>query len=55
MNTVEQGRALAETSGIVVTTPLLEWTAAQIVACAVTGHRRHQPCALGGTAPVITR
>ena len=30
MSTVERGRALAATSGIVVTTPLLEWTAAQI-------------------------
>ena len=30
MSTVERGRALAVTSGIVVTTPLLEWTAAQI-------------------------
>ena len=30
MSTVEHGRALAATSGIVVTTPLLEWTAAQI-------------------------
>ena len=32
MSTVERGRALATTSGIVVTTPLLEWTAAQIAA-----------------------
>ena len=32
MSTVERGRALAATSGIVVTTPLLEWTAAQIAA-----------------------
>jgi len=32
MDTVERGRALATTSGIVVTTPLLEWTAAQISA-----------------------
>ena len=29
-STVERGRALAATSGIVVSTPLLEWTAAQI-------------------------
>ncbi len=32
ISTVERGRALAATSGIVVTTPLLEWTAAQIAA-----------------------
>ena len=32
MSAVEQGRALAATSGIAVTTPLLEWTAAQIAA-----------------------
>jgi DNA-binding CsgD family transcriptional regulator len=32
MSSVEQGRALADSSGIVVTTPLLEWTAAQISA-----------------------
>jgi DNA-binding CsgD family transcriptional regulator len=32
MGTVEHGRALASASGIVVTTPLLEWTAAQISA-----------------------
>lgn len=32
MSTVEHGRALASASGIVVTTPLLEWTAAQISA-----------------------
>nr|WP_137147732.1 LuxR family transcriptional regulator [Mycolicibacterium sp. CR10] len=30
MDTVERGRALAAMSGIVVTTPLFEWTAAQI-------------------------
>jgi DNA-binding CsgD family transcriptional regulator len=30
ITTVERGRALAAASGIVVTTPLLEWTAAQI-------------------------
>ena len=29
---VERGRALADSSGIVITTPLLEWTAAQIAA-----------------------
>ncbi|HKR49818.1 MAG TPA: LuxR C-terminal-related transcriptional regulator [Pseudonocardiaceae bacterium] len=32
ISVVEQGRALARASGIVVTTPLLEWTAAQIAA-----------------------
>jgi len=32
MSTVEQGRALATTSGIVLTTPMFEWTAAQIAA-----------------------
>lgn len=32
MSSVAQGRELAATSGIVVTTPLLEWTAAQIAA-----------------------
>lgn len=32
MDSVEQGRQLAAVSGIVVTTPLLEWTAAQISA-----------------------
>ncbi|MET0896501.1 MAG: LuxR C-terminal-related transcriptional regulator [Mycobacterium sp.] len=32
ISVVEHGRALAATSGIVVTTPLLEWTAAQIAA-----------------------
>lgn len=32
MASVEQGRQLAATSGIVVTSPLLEWTAAQISA-----------------------
>ncbi len=32
MATVERGRALATATGIVVTTPLLEWTAAQIAA-----------------------
>lgn len=32
MDSVEQGRSLAGTSGIVVTSPLLEWTAAQISA-----------------------
>ncbi|MGZ8801520.1 MAG: AAA family ATPase [Mycobacterium sp.] len=32
VNTVERGRALAVASGIVVTTPLLEWTAGQIAA-----------------------
>ena len=32
MASVEHGRALAESSGIVITTPLLEWTAAQISA-----------------------
>lgn len=30
LHTVEQGRALAASSGIVVTTPLLEWTAAEV-------------------------
>ncbi len=30
MSAVQRGRALAATSGIVVTTPLLEWTAAQV-------------------------
>ena len=32
MASVEQGRVLADSSGIVITTPLLEWTAAQIAA-----------------------
>ena len=30
LHTVEQGRALAASSGIVLTTPLLEWTAAEV-------------------------
>src|SRR6185503_4635104 len=30
LQTVEQGRALAASSGIVLTTPLLEWTAAEV-------------------------
>lgn len=32
LGSVEQGRALARSSGIVLTTPLLEWTAGQIAA-----------------------
>ena len=49
MSSVEHGRALAATSGIVVTTPLLEWTAAQI-ACTP---RRLARGRVGGTHGVL--
>ncbi len=57
MESVEQGRQLAAVSGIVVTTPLLEWTAAQIGALrgdwAAAASAAQAASALAGDYPMM--